>query len=170
MVDTNLVNVNRNPVNDISNPQTKLNEIKVNETKVNRTKEKTAATGEQFRNCFEEKAENLKALYPHADYEAERETCIAEYQGQAVKADPYLIILKWFNRIPKPGQKAQPKTFEQIKMDNTKKVMVDFIKKGETDAAIGQEAVHSDIRGAFRSVSRGPDDRTDRDLLEISAG
>jgi len=120
-----------------------------------------------FKNCFDQYEDRLQELYPHADYQAEKETCIAHYSKQAV-LDPYPVILKWFNRVPKPVQKEPPKTFEQIKMDNTKKVMVDFIKRGQTDAASGQGTIHSDIRGAFRSIPCGSDTRDDGNVLEIS--
>lgn len=65
-----------------------------------------AETGQQkrFRDCFKQREAEIRRLYPHADYEPEKETCIAHYrEGPPTGTDPYPTILKWFNRIPKPG-------------------------------------------------------------------
>jgi hypothetical protein len=119
--------------------------------------------------CFDNNETRLRELFPHVSYDSEKEVCIAHYASQSI-IDPYQVILKWFNRIPKQKLKDVPKTFEQIKMDNTKKVMSDFIKRGEQDAVTGQAEIHSDIRGAFRSLPSGPDKRTIGNVLEISSG
>ena len=59
---------------------------------------------ENFRQCFDKMETEILRLYPHADYEPQKETCIAHYrEGPSVGADPYPTILKWFNRIPKNG-------------------------------------------------------------------
>lgn len=59
---------------------------------------------EIFRDCFKQREVDIRRLYPHADYEPEKETCIAHYRdGPSIGSDPYPTILKWFNRIPKPG-------------------------------------------------------------------
>ena len=65
-----------------------------------------AENGQQkrLRTCFGTHEAAIRRLYPHADYEPEKETCIAHYrEGPPIGADPYPTILKWFNRIPKPG-------------------------------------------------------------------
>lgn len=63
-----------------------------------------ASQEEKFRECFDSQESNIRHLYPYANYEAERETCIAHYrEGPSIGPDPYPTILKWFNRIPKGG-------------------------------------------------------------------
>jgi len=67
------------------------------------------SSGEQnevlFARMFDESEVKLRGLYPQADFAAERELCITHYKAQPLVLDPYLVILKWFNRIPKE-QKA----------------------------------------------------------------
>ena len=96
----------------------------------------TATRTEQiFIDCFSQNALRLKELYPYANYEAERETCIAHYRSGAPPIDCYPVILKWFQRVPKPktAAKVLPITFEQQKMDNTKRAMMEFIGGDDND-------------------------------------
>jgi hypothetical protein len=61
----------------------------------------TTATEIIFANCFEERGERIRELYPHADFKAERETCIAHYRLSNPPIDCYPVVLKWFQRVPK---------------------------------------------------------------------
>ena len=54
-----------------------------------------------FIECFNQNENRIRELYPHADYESERETCIAYYRVRPPPLDCYPVILKWFNRISK---------------------------------------------------------------------
>jgi hypothetical protein len=54
-----------------------------------------------FIDCFAQNEKRIKELYPHADYEAERETCIAHYRTSNPPLDCYPVVLKWFQRVPK---------------------------------------------------------------------
>jgi len=80
-------------------------------TKETLTKEKitTAPEGDiptraevAFLSVFAEKEPRLRELYPHADFLVQREICVAHYRNDASAAlDPWVVILKWFARIPK---------------------------------------------------------------------
>ena len=106
-----------------------------------------------FIECFAQNASRLKELYPHADYEAERETCIAHYRTSKPPIDCYPVILKWFQRIPKPktAAKVLSITFEQQKMDNTKRAMMEFLEEGGNDRT-GQKAICNDDGRAVSSI------------------
>jgi hypothetical protein len=54
-----------------------------------------------FIECFAQNEKRIRELYPHAVYEAERETCIAHYRKSNPPLDCYPVILKWFQRVPK---------------------------------------------------------------------
>jgi hypothetical protein len=61
-----------------------------------------ATVTRQFEECFQEHEQKLRQLFPHADYAAERELCVAHYRDGPVHLDPWVVVLKWFNRIKKP--------------------------------------------------------------------
>lgn len=57
-----------------------------------------------FHSVFNEKEAKIRELYPEANYEIEKETCIAYYCEDVEAAKkPYSYILKWFNRIKTKG-------------------------------------------------------------------
>lgn len=67
----------------------------------------TTTAAEIYGICFLENENRIKELYPHANYEVEKETFIAHYRGSNPPLDAYPIILKWFNRIAsKPSKLA----------------------------------------------------------------
>lgn len=68
------------------------------------TGEKPTAAEKAFFDCFATNENRIKELYPYADFETERETCIAHYRGSPPPLDCYPVVLKWFNRIPKPKE------------------------------------------------------------------
>jgi hypothetical protein len=75
----------------------------------------TTATRTQaiFKSCFDQNEMRIKELYPHADFAAERETCIAHYRMKPVPIDCYPIVLKWFQRVLKDKTLPQVSTYEQ---------------------------------------------------------
>lgn len=99
----------------------------------------TTRTENIFIDCFAQNEKRIRELYPHADFEAERETCIAHYRKSNPPLDCYPVILKWFQRVPKVKGREPPKTFEQIKMDNTRQAMREFVG-GEYDGS-GQKTI-----------------------------
>ena len=84
-------------------------------TKETLTKEKTTAAEEAgptrtelaFLAVFDVKEARIRQLYPHADFLVEREICVAHYRNDSAAAlDPFVLILKWFARIPKEAANA----------------------------------------------------------------
>lgn len=78
-------------------------------------------TEEMFLESFAAKEQRLKELYPHADFEAEKETCIAHYRMKPPPLDAYELITKWFQRVPKrkpsharTGWSEQPKKMDSM--------------------------------------------------------
>ena len=59
--------------------------------------------------AFFDNQDRIKTIYPYANYEAERETCIAHYRTGTPPLDAYAVILKWFNRIPKEQPNGNPR-------------------------------------------------------------
>lgn len=71
-------------------------------------KEPTAAhtrTELVFLDCFAEKENRLKELFPQHNYEVVKETCIAHYRTKPPPLDPWADIMKWFGReqVSKPS-------------------------------------------------------------------
>lgn len=62
----------------------------------------TTASAETLTKTFEEKEGRLKELYPTAQFEIEKEKCIAWYSKRSLPAEPWVTILKWFQRIATP--------------------------------------------------------------------
>ncbi len=92
------------PLNDVSDAGSTERERERERERKSTTATARAKQEDAFRDCFKQRETDIRRLYPHADYEPEKETCIAHYrEGPPIGADPYPTILKWFNRIPKPG-------------------------------------------------------------------
>lgn len=62
-----------------------------------------------FECSFDQKESVLRKTYPHADFEAEKLTCIAYYRGRQITLDPYVLICQWFNRLSKSGNRGSPR-------------------------------------------------------------
>ncbi len=101
----------------------------------------TTATAKIFIDCFAQNESRIRQLYPHADYEAERETCIAHYRSGPPPLDCYPVILKWFQRVKKPKQQQPLKTFEQQKMENTRRAAMEFAGEDVYDDGPGQKSI-----------------------------
>jgi len=78
----------------------------------------TTRTEEVYSDCFNQHEDRIRVLYPHADFEVERETCIAHYRLSNPPIDCYPVILKWFNRVPKPKQPPSRKSAEDVMTAN----------------------------------------------------
>lgn len=103
--------------------------------------DKTAASGQadnlpvvvplverQIRQAIDEKRLLIKEKYPDVDIEVETEEMIAKYRGQSLGVDPWVMISRWFKNLKKPQARGRdsPKTFEQIKWENTRQAAQEF--------------------------------------------
>jgi hypothetical protein len=77
---------------------------------------KTASTKTElaFIRSFADKEDDLKRIFPHLNYDVEKETCLAHYRTHSEPIDPYVVIVKWFRRAkpdnppdPSPGGSTQ---------------------------------------------------------------
>lgn len=118
-----------NPVNDDSKRQSKVNESKVNESKdANHSQleapgpdtaaaekgageEKAITRSERvLRDCLAEKRHDLERLFPFVDLTIQEELLVAKYRDKPVGADPWLLVLRWFQAVPvvPSGARASP--------------------------------------------------------------
>ncbi len=61
-----------------------------------------------LRDCVAQKRDDLKRLFPHADLTVEEELLVAKYRDKPVGADPWLLVLRWFQGVPKDRARASP--------------------------------------------------------------
>lgn len=76
-----------------------------------------------LRECVRDKRPEIERLFPHAVIAVEEELLVAKYRERPVGADPWLLVLRWFQAVPKDRARASPKgggglTAEEVEMEN----------------------------------------------------
>jgi hypothetical protein len=121
-----------NPVNTDSNTQSRVDESRVDEMKTtDANHSQSEATGTDapatgkgaveekpimtrservLRDCVVEKRMDIQRLFPHADITLQEELLVAKYRDKPVGADPWLLVLRWFQAVPLSanGARASP--------------------------------------------------------------
>lgn len=88
------------------------------ETTATRTKTELA-----FEGVFEEKATDLRRIFPQHDFEVLKGACLAHYRASPPPVDPYPVIYKWFQR---EYEKHHPKGYQHGKHERPTRKREDF--------------------------------------------
>lgn len=88
------------------------------ETTATRTKTELA-----FEGVFEEKATDLRRIFPQHDFEVLKGACLAHYRASPPPVDPYPVIYKWFQR---EYEKHHPKGYQHGKHERPTHKREDF--------------------------------------------
>ena len=62
----------------------------------------------RLRECVAEKREFLAKRFPGVDIDLELEELVAKYGRESIGSDPWLIVLRWFRKLPLPTDRTSP--------------------------------------------------------------
>lgn len=91
-------------------------QIRLDEIRLDKIKEKPVVAKNQTatEKSFSKNEKRLRELFPHVDFEIEKEKFLAFNSDKNLGADPYVKILAWFQRVPKP---EEPKALQPVMDD-----------------------------------------------------